>query len=107
MAANSSARGRSLPARLQAFSAASSSASNSAAAILLDDMWLNRADAANFLGFSIRYREKLSRTGDGPPYSKFGSAHTAPVRYQIGKLKAWLADLERRSTSDAGAERAA
>lgn len=48
--------------------------------------------AAQYLGLSPAYMNKLRRGGNGPLYIKVGDS----VRYHIDDLNAWLAGRERR-----------
>lgn len=55
-------------------------------------------EAARLLGLSPRTLEGMRVRGEGPPFSKLGGA----VRYRLAALEAYLAECERRSTSDPG-----
>lgn len=55
-------------------------------------------DAADYVGVSPQYLEKLRCVGGGPEFVKFGRA----VRYEKTALDRWIASNRRRSTSDIG-----
>jgi len=60
------------------------------------DPKLRTAQAAEYLGVSASFLEKLRVSGGGPPYSKFGRA----VRYAQSDLDAFATMRRRHSTSD-------
>jgi predicted DNA-binding transcriptional regulator AlpA len=64
------------------------------ASILFD-----QGQVAQRLGVSIRSLERWRMTGDGPRYIKMGRQ----IRYRAEDVEAWIATMERRSTSDGGA----
>lgn len=59
---------------------------------------LSVIEAAEALGISRSYLNKLRCTGGGPHYAKVGRR----VIYSSDELDAWLASRRRRSTSDSG-----
>lgn len=59
---------------------------------------LSVIEAAEALGISQSYLNKLRCTGGGPRYAKVGRR----VIYSNDELDAWLASRRRRSTSDSG-----
>ena len=63
---------------------------------------LNVAQAADHLGVSVSYLNKLRLVGgEGPPFVKIG----ARVVYDPADLAEWLLSRKRRSTSDDGTGR--
>ncbi len=58
--------------------------------------FLNVNEAAERLGVSASYLNKLRLTGDGPVFMKLG----VRVIYDPADLATWLAAQKRRSTSD-------
>ncbi|WP_336975923.1 helix-turn-helix domain-containing protein [Brevundimonas nasdae] len=61
----------------------------------MGDGHLNTAEAAQRLGVSISYLNKLRLTGGGPVFMKLG----AKVVYSPTDLTAWAASRRRTSTS--------
>jgi predicted DNA-binding transcriptional regulator AlpA len=59
---------------------------------------LRVSEAANFVGLSVSYLNKIRVLGGSPRYIKAGRA----VLYDPRDLESWLADRRRVSTSDAG-----
>jgi excisionase family DNA binding protein len=59
---------------------------------------LRTVPAADYVGVSPQYLEKLRVTGGGPEFVKLGRA----VRYEKDALDRWIASNRRRSTSDLG-----
>jgi len=59
---------------------------------------LNVNEAAERLGVSVSYLNKLRLTGGGPPYAKLG----ARVAYDQADLTAWVETQKQRSTSEYG-----
>jgi hypothetical protein len=57
----------------------------------------NVAEAAQYLGVSIHYLNKLRCFGGGPAFIKFGSR----VLYEVEDLDHYKASHKRRSTSEA------
>lgn len=55
-----------------------------------DDFLLTVDQAALFLGVSNSTLNHWRSNGDGPPFIKLGPGRTGPIRYEIGKLKAWV-----------------
>lgn len=60
------------------------------------DAGMNTAAAAKFLGYSVRYLEKLRQKGGGPKYIP------NPVRYTKRSLIEWMDSKKVHSTSEAG-----
>jgi predicted DNA-binding transcriptional regulator AlpA len=58
---------------------------------------LTTQEAAKRCGLSASFLHKSRVRGDGPPFLKVGRR---AVRYDAAKLEAWLAEHERRSTSE-------
>jgi predicted DNA-binding transcriptional regulator AlpA len=54
---------------------------------------------AEITGISASTWNKRRLTGDTPPFTKIGKS----VRYHVPTVRAWLANLQRRSTSDSAA----
>ena len=63
-----------------------------------NDELLTTKEAARYLRVSPRTLERYRVTGQGPRYLKIGRL----VFYRKSDLDAWLAERERRSTSDPG-----
>lgn len=63
----------------------------------MGDKLLNTAEAAERLGVSASYLNKLRLTGGGPVFVKMG----AKVVYDASDLGAWVAARRRTSTSQA------
>jgi len=63
---------------------------------------LSTAEAADQLGVSASYLNKLRLTGGGPTFVKL----SARVCYDPSDLSAWIEAQKRRSTSDTGEARA-
>ena len=61
--------------------------------------YLSVCEAAQYLGVSKSYLNKLRTKGNGPEFFKIG----ARVTYATEDLDAWLNQHRRRSTSDLGA----
>lgn len=61
----------------------------------MGDGHLTTAEAAQRLGVSTSYLNKLRLTGGGPVFMKMG----AKVVYSAGDLSAWAASRRRTSTS--------
>jgi predicted DNA-binding transcriptional regulator AlpA len=59
---------------------------------------LSTAEAADWLGLSAGYLNKLRTVGDGPPFVKIGRK----VMYRPEDLEAWRAQRVKRSTTDDG-----
>ena len=59
---------------------------------------LDTARAADYLGLSKTYLDKLRCFGGGPRFAKIGRR----VIYRVSDLDAWLEQHMRGSTSDAG-----
>lgn len=59
---------------------------------------LSTSGAADYLGLSPSFMNKLRCTGGGPCYVKLGRR----VLYPKAELKSWLEACLRRSTSDEG-----
>jgi len=59
---------------------------------------LSVTQAADHLGVSASYLNKLRVTGGGPPFVKMG----ARVSYDLADLSAWIEAQKRSSTSDQG-----
>lgn len=55
-----------------------------------DDFLLTVDQAALFLGVSNSTLNHWRSNGDGPPFIKLGPGKTGPIRYEVGKLKAWV-----------------
>lgn len=64
----------------------------------LDNTYLTTAQAAEALGLSSKTLQNWRVYGDGPAFTKFGSA----VRYLYAELRQWAAERSRTSTSNAG-----
>jgi predicted DNA-binding transcriptional regulator AlpA len=58
---------------------------------------LSVSGAAEYVGVSVSYLNKLRSTGGGPVYAKIGSRR---IVYRLADLDAWLAASRRRSTSE-------
>jgi predicted DNA-binding transcriptional regulator AlpA len=69
--------------------------------VLSETRMLRVAEAANLIGLSVSFLNKLRVTGDGPIYRKIGRA----VLYHPDDLETWLSNRRRTSTSDATEER--
>lgn len=65
----------------------------------MSDGFLNTAEAAQRLGVSSSYLNKLRLTGGGPVFVKMG----AKVVYDLDDLSAWVAARRRSSTSQSAA----
>lgn len=65
--------------------------------------WVTTAELAAITGISASSWNKRRLTGDTPPFIKVGKS----VRYHLPTSKAWMAERERRSTSDTSAPRGA
>ena len=65
---------------------------------------INEAEAARFLGFSVRHVQGLRYRGGGPAFIKISSRC---VRYRRADLRQWAEARLRTSTSDVGSEAAA
>jgi predicted DNA-binding transcriptional regulator AlpA len=61
------------------------------------DELLTTAAVATWLGVSPSWLELGRHRGYGPPYERLG---TRTVRYQRGRVRAWLAERSHRSTSE-------
>ena len=59
---------------------------------------LTTPEAAERLGVSASYLNRLRVTGEGPPFVKLGTR----VTYDPADLAAWIEARKRRSTSEAG-----
>jgi len=62
--------------------------------------FLNTAQAAHFLGISVRSMERMRRRGDGPPPRR----HARMVQYHIDDLQAWSGSCLDRQSGDFAAE---
>jgi excisionase family DNA binding protein len=60
---------------------------------------LATSEAADYLGLSSSFLNKLRCTGGGPAYIKLGRR----VLYPLSELDCWLETNRRKSTSDEGA----
>jgi excisionase family DNA binding protein len=60
------------------------------------DHLLSTPEAADYLGLSPSFLNKLRCTGGGPGYAKLGRR----VLYPKSELQSWLEASRRRSTSD-------
>lgn len=60
-----------------------------------NNSYLNTFQAAEFLGVSPSYMNKLRLTGDGPVFAKIGTR----VAYDIADLKSWVEARKQTSTS--------
>ena len=58
---------------------------------------LSVSGAAEYVGVSVSYLNKLRSAGGGPVYQKIG---TRRVTYRLSDLDAWLAAGRRKSTSE-------
>ncbi len=63
---------------------------------------LDVTEAAQHLGVSVSYLNRLRSTGGGPTFIKIG----VRVTYRLADLEAWQDQHARRSTSDDGKEAA-
>ena len=63
-----------------------------------EKMYCTTERAAEILGVSTSWLEKLRVRGDGPPYFKVSPRR---VLYGIGDLTAWMEEHRVRSTSEA------
>lgn len=64
-----------------------------------DDYWLPPRAAAAILGISEKWlaNAREGRSGiEGPPFIKLGTGRTAPIRYNLGRLKDWLKQFPER-----------
>jgi predicted DNA-binding transcriptional regulator AlpA len=60
-----------------------------------EQAYLNEVELAEWLNISRRTLQGWRLRGGGPAYEKFGRS----VRYGISKVRAWIAERERTSTS--------
>ncbi|WP_417491838.1 helix-turn-helix transcriptional regulator [Maricaulis sp.] len=58
--------------------------------------YVNTFKAAEYLGMSPSYMNKMRLTGDGPPFAKIGTR----VAYDLDDLAAWVEARKQTSTSD-------
>lgn len=63
---------------------------------------LNVKEAALYLALSPETLQSMRTRGDSPRYVKYGRGRTAPIRYDVRDLDAWIEAQKRRSTSDQG-----
>jgi predicted DNA-binding transcriptional regulator AlpA len=61
--------------------------------------YVNVKDLATLTGISASTWNKRRLTGDTPPFTKIGKS----VRYHVPTVKEWLAQHQRRSTSESTA----
>jgi hypothetical protein len=59
--------------------------------------FLSTAQAAFYLGLSLRTLQRMRTLGEGPRYRK----HSGYVHYHIDDLNAWSRSRVKKSTSDA------
>lgn len=55
--------------------------------------WLNRTEAAGYVGLSTGRLANLASRGEGPPVHRSG---TGTVRYDVSELDEWLAGEGRK-----------
>jgi hypothetical protein len=66
------------------------------------DPWLPPAVAAAFIGFDIKWlagAREGRKTIPGPPYIKLGEGRTAPIRYQLSSLQAWMKAFKEQTST--------
>ena len=63
---------------------------------------LNVSQAAEFLGLSVAFLNRLRSEGGGPLYSRLGTR----CLYDVSDLEDWFASRKRSSTSDTRSEAA-
>ena len=63
---------------------------------LNDERLLNRKEVEDYFGISQRFLEVAAVRGDGPPMVRINRS----VKYQVGMLRAWIADRTVQSTSE-------
>jgi hypothetical protein len=64
--------------------------------------FLDTRGAANYLSTGTQKLQNMRCNGDGPRYVKYGRGRTAPIRYDVADLDAWVEAQKRLSTSDQG-----